>query len=111
MINIDNIPKTENGCLIGNTTGKNNVETVINILNSTTKRKHLDDDCNGDFMRVEEREYIEPEKVGEEIIKALNTVKEYCKTHAEFEDCRHCVIGDGIHNCGCSSPWLWEIRQ
>ena len=71
----------------------------------------IKDSFRGGFMRIEEREYIEPEEVSEEIIKALNTVKEYCKTHAEFEDCRHCVIGDGIHNCGCSSPWLWEIRQ
>ena len=57
------------------------------------------------------REYIEPEKVSEEVINAINIVKEYCKSHEEFEDCRHCVLGDGIHNCGCSSPWLWNIRK
>ena len=63
------------------------------------------------ILRVEEREYIEPEKVREEVINAINIVKEYCKSHKEFEDCRHCVLGDGIHNCGCSSPWLWDIRK
>lgn len=62
-------------------------------------------------MRVELREYIPPESVDENIIKAINTVKEYCKTHAEYEDCRICVLGDGIHNCGCSSPYLWSIRK
>ena len=63
------------------------------------------------ILRVEEREYIEPEKVSEEVINAINIVKEYCKSHEDFEDCRHCVLGDGIHNCGCSSPWLWDIRK
>ena len=63
------------------------------------------------ILRVEEREYIKPEKVSEEVINAINIVKEYCKSHEEFEDCRHCVLGDGIHNCGCSSPWLWNIRK
>lgn len=62
-------------------------------------------------MRVELREYIPPESVDENIIKAINTVKEYCKTHAEYEDCRICVLGDGIYNCGCSSPYLWDIRK
>ena len=62
-------------------------------------------------MRVELREYIPPESVDENIIKAINTVKEYCKIHAEYEDCRRCVLGDGIHNCGCSSPYLWSIRK
>ena len=63
------------------------------------------------ILRVEEREYIEPEKVSEEVINAINIVKEYCKSHEDFEDCRHCVLGDGIHNFGCSSPWLWDIRK
>lgn len=63
------------------------------------------------ILRVEEREYIEPEKVSEEVINAINIVKEYCISHEEFEDCRHCVLGDGINNCGCSSPWLWDIRK
>nr|DAQ99711.1 MAG TPA: hypothetical protein [Caudoviricetes sp.] len=62
-------------------------------------------------MRVELREYIPPESVDENIIKAINTVKEYCRTHEEYEDCRICVLGDGIHNCGCSSPYLWDIRK
>lgn len=62
-------------------------------------------------MRVELREYIPPESVDENIIKVINTVKEYCKTHAEYEDCRICVLGDGIYNCGCSSPYLWDIRK
>lgn len=62
-------------------------------------------------MRVEEREYIEPESINEEIINAINTVKEYCRTHEEYEDCRRCVLGDGIYNCGCSSPYLWDIRK
>jgi len=62
-------------------------------------------------LRVELREYIPPESVDENIIKAINTVKEYCKIHAEYEDCRRCVLGDGIHNCGCSSPYLWSIRK
>ena len=62
-------------------------------------------------MRVELREYSPPESVDENIIKAINTVKEYCKTLAEYEDCRRCVLGDGIHNCGCSSPYLWSIRK
>ena len=62
-------------------------------------------------MRVEEREYIEPEEVSEEIINALKIVREYCSSHEEFEDCRRCVIGDGFHNCGCSSPFLWKIRN
>ena len=31
------------------------------------------------ILRVEEREYIEPEKVSEEVINAINIVKEYCK--------------------------------
>ena len=39
VINIDNIPRTKNGCLVGNTTGKNNVETVMNILKETTVKK------------------------------------------------------------------------
>ena len=62
-------------------------------------------------MRVELREYTSSESVDERIIKAINTVKEYCKTHAEYEDCRRCVLGDGIHNCGCSSLYLWSIRK
>ena len=41
-------------------------------------------------MRIEEREYIEPESINEEIINAINTVKEYCRTHEEYEDCRRC---------------------
>ena len=63
------------------------------------------------ILRVKEIEYIEPEKVSEEVINAINIVKEYCKSHEEFEDCRRCVLGDGIHNCGCSSPWVWDIRK
>ena len=63
------------------------------------------------ILRVEEREYIEPEKVSEEVINAINIVKGYCKSHEEFKDCRYCVLGDGIHNCSCSSPWLWDIRK
>lgn len=62
-------------------------------------------------MRVEEREYIEPESINKEIINAINTVKEYCRIHEKYEDCRRCVLGDGIHNCGCSSPYLWSIRK
>ena len=62
-------------------------------------------------MRIEEREYIEPESINEEIINAINIVKEYCRTHEEYEDCRRFVLGDGIHNCGCSSPYLWSIRK
>ena len=61
-------------------------------------------------MRIEEREYIEPEPINAEIINAINIVKEYCKAHEEYEDCRRCVLGDGI-NCGCSSPYLWDIRK
>ena len=45
-------------------------------------------------MRIEEREYIEPESINEEIINAINIVKEYCRTHEEYEDCRRCVLGD-----------------
>lgn len=59
-------------------------------------------------MEIEEREYIEPESINEEIINAINTVKEYCRAHKEYEDCRRCVLGDGI-NCGCSHPYLWDI--
>nr|DAQ21720.1 MAG TPA: hypothetical protein [Caudoviricetes sp.] len=62
-------------------------------------------------MRIEEGEYIEPESINEDIINAINTVKEYCSAHEEYEDCRRCVLGDGIHNCGCSSPYLWSIRK
>ncbi len=62
-------------------------------------------------MRTEEREYIEPENISEDVLKAINTVKEYCKTHEQYEDCRRCVLGDGIYNCGCSSPYLWNIRK
>ena len=36
------------------------------------------------ILRVEEREYIKPEKVSEEVINAINIVKEYCKSHEEF---------------------------
>lgn len=61
-------------------------------------------------MEIEEREYIEPESINEEIINAIKTVKEYCRTHEEYEDCRRCVLGDGI-NCGCSNPYLWDIRK
>ena len=62
-------------------------------------------------MRIEEGEYIEPESINEDIINAINTVKEYRSEHEEYEDCRRCVHGDGIHNCGCSSPYLWSIRK
>lgn len=31
-------------------------------------------------MRIEEREYIEPESINEEIINAINTVAEYCRS-------------------------------
>ena len=62
-------------------------------------------------MRIEEGEYIEPESINEEIINVINAFKEYCRTHKEYEDCRRCVLGDGIHNCGCSSPYLWDIRK
>lgn len=44
-------------------------------------------------MEIEERDYIEPESINEEIINAINTVKEYCRAHKEYEDCRRCVIG------------------
>lgn len=62
-------------------------------------------------MRIEEREYIEPEQISDELVDAMNKVIEYCRQHQEFEDCRYCALGDGIHNCGCSSPWLWKIRR
>ena len=39
-------------------------------------------------MEIEEREYIEPESINEEIINAINTVKEYCKAHEEYEKFR-----------------------
>ena len=54
---------------------------------------------------------IEPEAINEEIINAINTVKAYCRTHEEYEDCRRCVLGDGINTCGCRSPYLWDIRK
>ena len=41
-------------------------------------------------MEIEERDYIEPESINEEIINAINTVKEYCRAHKEYEDCRRC---------------------
>lgn len=62
-------------------------------------------------MVEEIREHIKPEKVSEDLIAAINKVIDYCREHEEFEDCRYCVLGDGIHNCGCSSPWLWKIRS
>ena len=31
-------------------------------------------------MRIEEREYIEPESINEEIINAINIVAEYCRS-------------------------------
>ena len=93
----------------------------IFVVRSGLVRYQITEDCKLDkstisfglevILRVEEREYIEPEKVSEEVINAINIVKEYCKSHEDFEDCRHCVLGDGIHNCGCSSPWLWNIRK
>lgn len=43
-------------------------------------------------MRIEEGEYIEPESINEDIINAINTVKEYCSAHEEYEDCRRCVL-------------------
>ena len=52
-------------------------------------------------------EYIEPE----EIMKAINTAIDYCRTYEEFEDCRICVLGDGIHKCGCTSPFLWKNKK
>lgn len=45
-------------------------------------------------MRIEEGEYIEPESINEDIINAINTVKEYCSAHEEYEDCRRCVLGE-----------------
>lgn len=62
-------------------------------------------------MRVEEREYIEPDIISTELVNAINLVKRYCETHEEYEDCRRCVLGDGIHNCGCNSPYLWKVRK
>lgn len=63
------------------------------------------------FDMKNNEEYIKAEEVDEEIIKAINTVRDYCRTHEEFEDCRECVLGDGIHDCGCSSPFMWKIRK
>lgn len=60
---------------------------------------------------MKDKKYTKPEKVSEDIINALNIIKEYCKSHEDFEDCKRCVIGDGIHSSGCSSPWLWDIRK
>ena len=62
-------------------------------------------------MRVELRECVPPEPVDEDIIKAINIIKEYCETHEEYEDCTRCILGDGIHRCACSSPYLWKIRK
>lgn len=56
-------------------------------------------------------EYIKAEEVSEEIIKAINTVRDYCRTHEEYEDCNRCVLGYGSRNRSCSSPWLWQIRK
>lgn len=55
--------------------------------------------------------YIEPEKVNEDILDAIYKVQKYCRTHEEYEDCKHCVLGDGIHSSSCSSPWLWNVRK
>lgn len=58
-----------------------------------------------------EKEYVKAEEVSEEIINAINTVKEYCSTHEEFEDCKRCVLSNGINMCSCSSPFLWKVRK
>ena len=63
------------------------------------------------FDMKNNEEYIKAEEADEEIIKAINIVRDYCRTHEEFEDCRKCVLGDGIHNCGCSSPFMSKIRK
>lgn len=62
-------------------------------------------------MGIEEREYIKPEIISTELVNAINLVKRYCESHESYKDCRRCVLGDGIHNCGCSSPYLWNVRK
>ena len=37
-------------------------------------------------MRIEEREYIEQESINEEMINAINIVKEDCRTNEEKEE-------------------------
>ena len=37
-------------------------------------------------MRIEEREYIEPESINEEIINAINIVKEYCRSDGRINE-------------------------
>lgn len=37
-------------------------------------------------MEIEEREYIEPESINEEIINAINTVAEYCRSNGGIND-------------------------
>lgn len=37
-------------------------------------------------MRIEEREYIKPKFINEEIINAINTVKEYCRSDGRIND-------------------------
>lgn len=60
---------------------------------------------------MDEKEYIEAEKVSEEVINAIEIVRDYCRTHEEFEDCKRCVLSDGIYVCSCSSPFLWKVRK
>lgn len=62
-------------------------------------------------MRIKEKEYIEPDIISEELVNAINLIKRYCETHEEYGDCKRCVLGDGIHNCECSSPYLWKVRK
>ena len=85
--------------------------SIYDVFSEASKKYNQKKQQRWLTMRVEEREYIEPESINEEIINAINIVKEYCSTHEEYEDCRRCVLGDGIHNCGCSSPYLWNIRK
>ncbi|MFR3950775.1 MAG: hypothetical protein ACLTY2_01860 [Coprococcus eutactus] len=37
-------------------------------------------------MRIEVREYIEPESINEDIINAINTVKEYCRSDGRINN-------------------------
>lgn len=60
---------------------------------------------------MNENEYTKPETISKELITAINIVHEYCREHEQYEDCKRCVLGDGIHECPCSSPYLWDIRK
>ena len=101
-----NVPeRTQNDCLMGNTSGKNTTETIMGILNSSTKKTSLQD--YEELGTVEELQ--EMKKKMDEIQKILNN---YEKTFSwGCNDGVHPAIAHAIYGVVENKDYFLEEYQ